>query len=155
MIFGILFVVFGLFTVSFVGIGFGLLFAILGGGFWYTTQKQAGTRLYLTTFRLIRTRHGAITNQVSRQLFRGKSLSAFLRVSGYTAYGARDSANRVETSHVIILDPNSGNVVMNLGQVPPPTIKALEMISQVVYCQYCGRSNSPSNTVCSECGANL
>jgi zinc-ribbon domain len=155
MLFGVLFALIGFVTISLVGIGFGLFFALLGGGLWYQTLKQTGTRLYLTSYRLIRTRHGAITNQISRQIFRGKNLAAFLRVSGYTAYGRNNGAYRVETFHVDILDPNSGNVLMNLGQVPAPTVNVLETISQVVYCQYCGRSNPPSNNTCSECGATL
>jgi len=155
MLFGIFFALIGFLTFSVVGIGFGLFFALLGGGLWYQTLKQTGTRLYLTSYRLIRTRHGTITNQISRQIFRGKNLAAFLRVSGYTAYGRNDSAHRVETFRVDILDPNSGNVLMNLGQVPAPTVNVLETISQVVYCQYCGRSNPTSNNACSECGASL
>jgi hypothetical protein len=155
LLFGAFFLIIGLLASSLVGIAFGLFFAIVGGGLWYQTLKQTGTRLYLTTFRLIRTRHDIITNQISRQTFRGKNLSAFLRVSGFTAYGTPNSTNRVETYRVDILDPNSGNVLMNLGQVPSPTVKMFETMTQVVYCQYCGRGNTPSNTSCSDCGANL
>jgi len=81
MLFGIFFALIGFLTISVVGIGFGLFFALLGGGLWYQTLKQTGTRLYLTSYRLIRTRHGTITNQISRQIFRGKNLAVFLRVS--------------------------------------------------------------------------
>ena len=71
----------------------------------------------------------------------------------------RDAKDRawqpVENFHVEVLDPNSGNPLMSLGWIPEPSVKALETISQEIYCQYCGRKNLPSNTVCSECGANL
>lgn len=155
MLFGLFFAMIGLVGGYLLGTGLGLLFAVVGGYVWFQALRMSGTRLYLTSFRLIRTRHGTIADQISRQTFRGRNLSAFLRVGGFTAYGGRDSAQRVETYHVDILDPNSGNVLMNLGQVPGPAVKVFETINQVVYCQYCGRGNAPNNTLCSECGANL
>jgi hypothetical protein len=133
----------------------GALFFLVGAPLTYAGIKQGGTRFYLTSFRLVRARRGAILNQISRQIFRGKNLATFLRVTQAPS-GKYDKAwVKVVNFHVDVLDPNSGDVLMSLGWVPAPSVQALETIGQVVYCQYCGRSNPPSNNACSECGASL
>ena len=135
---------------------FGLLLMIIGIPLTYQGVKQGGTKFYLTNFRLVRAKKGSIFSQFSRQIFRGKNLSSFLRVTAPPKRDAKDRAwQPVETFLVEVLDPSSGNLLMSLGWVSEPSVKALETISQVVYCQYCGRRNDPSSAVCSECGANL
>ena len=155
ILFGAFFLVIGLLG-SLTMAAFGLLFMIIGIPLTYQGFKQGGTRFYLTNFRLVRAKKGSIISQFSRQIFRGKNLSSFLRVSAPPKRDAKDRAwSPVEVFLVEILDPSSGNLLMSLGWVPEPSVKALETISQVVYCQYCGRKNDPSSNVCSECGANL
>jgi rRNA maturation endonuclease Nob1 len=56
---------------------------------------------------------------------------------------------------VQVLNPDTGNIAMNLGLLPGEIVKRLESINEEVYCQYCGRKNDPNDNVCSNCGANL
>lgn len=156
ILFGGFFLPVGLLASTLIMAAFGLLILFIGIPLTYQGIKQGGTRFYLTNFRLVREKKGSIVSQFSRQIFRGKNLSSFLRVGAPPKRDARDRAwSPVETFLVQVLDPNSGNVLMSLGWVPEPSVKALETISQDVYCQYCGRRNDPSSKVCSECGANL
>ncbi len=100
-------------------IAFGLLFTIIGIPLTYQGIKQGGTRFYLTNFRLVRAKKGNIVAQISRQIFRGKSLSSFLRVMQAPPRDAKDRAwQPVENFHVEVLDPNSGNEMMSLGWIP-------------------------------------
>ena len=156
-LFGALLVLAGLFGSSFGMTLVGALFFIVGAPLTYAGIKQGGTRFYLTNFRLVRAKRGTILNQISRQIFRGKNLATFLRITEApsTNKGYEKTWVTVENLHVEVVDPNSGNVLMSLGWVPASSVKALETISQVVYCQYCGRSNPPTNNACSECGASL
>ena len=141
---------------TFSVLAFGVLFMLVGIGVTYQGIKQGGTRFYLTNFRLVRAKKGNIVTQLSRQIFRGKNFSSFLRVMQAPRRNAKDRAwSPVETFLVQVLDPNSGNQLMSLGWIPEPSVRALETISQAIYCQYCGRKNDPSSTVCSGCGANL
>lgn len=156
LLFGGFFLAIGLLASTLLMAAFGLLFTIIGIPLTYQGIKQGGTRFYLTNFRLVRGKKGIIMSQFSRQIFRGRSLSSFLRVTQPPKRNAKDRAwQPVETFLVQVLDPNSGNQLMSLGWIPEPSVKALETISQDVYCQYCGRRNDPSSKVCSECGANL
>ena len=156
IIFAGFFLAAGVFATALIMMVFGLLFIIIGIPLTYQGIKQGGTRFYLTNFRLVRAKKGNIVAQISRQIFRGKSLSSFLRVMQAPPRDAKDRAwQPVENFHVEVLDPNSGNEMMSLGWIPEPSVKALETISQDIYCQYCGRKNLPSSSVCSECGANL
>jgi len=138
-------------------VAIGVLFIIVVGlPLEYQGIKQGGTRFYLTNFRLVRAKRGSILTQISRQAFRGKNLSSFLRVLQTPRNNAREREwQPVNNLHIEILDPNSGNVLMSLGWIPEPSVRTLETITQTIYCQYCGRANNPSNTTCSECGANL
>jgi zinc-ribbon domain len=155
ILFGGLFIAMGILG-SVVILGVGVLIIIGGIGVTYQGVKQGGTRFYLTNFRLVRTKRGNIINQTSRQVFRGKSLSSFLRITQGPRRTAQDRAwQPIENVLVQILDPNTGNVLMNLGWIPAPSVQALETVGQTFYCQYCGRQNDPSNRTCSECGANL
>jgi hypothetical protein len=156
ILFGGFFLAMGLLASTLIMAAFGLLFMIVGIPLTYQGFKQGGTRFYLTNFRLVRAKKESIISQFSRQIFRGKNLSSFLRVTAPPKRDAKDRAwSLVETFLVQILDPSSGNLLMSLGWVPEPSVKALETISQVVYCQYCGRKNDSSSNVCAECGANL
>lgn len=156
ILFGGFFVAIGLVASTLLLAAFGLLFIIMGIPLTFQGIKQGGTRFYLTNFRLVRAKKGSIISQFSRQLFRGKDLSSFLRVNAPAKRDVKDRAwSPVETFLVQVLDPNSGSLLMSLGWVPEPSVKALETISQVVYCRYCGRKNEQSSNVCSECGANL
>ncbi len=156
ILFGGFFLAVGLLASTLIMAAFGLVMVFIGIPLTYQGIKQGGTKFYLTNFRLVKAKKGSIVSQFSRQIFRGKNLSSFLRVTAPPKRDARDRAwSPVETFLVQILDPSSGNLLMSLGWVPEPSVKALETISQVVYCQYCGRRNDPSSSVCSECGANL
>src|SRR5207249_10264033 len=126
---------------------FGLLFVIIGIPLTYQGIKQGGTRFYLTNFRLVRAKKGNVVGQISRQIFRGKSLSSFLRVMQAPRRDAKDRAwQPIENFHVEVLDPNSGNQLMTLGWIPEPCVKTVETISEEVDCQYSGWKNLPSNS---------
>ncbi|OLB45568.1 MAG: hypothetical protein AUG17_07975 [Crenarchaeota archaeon 13_1_20CM_2_53_14] len=156
VLFGGFFLAVGVFATALIMAAFGLLFMIIGIPLTYQGIIQGGIRFYLTSFRLVRVKKGSIVAQISREIFRGKSLSSFLRVTKAPRRDERGrSSQPVENFHVEVLDPNSGNHLMSLGWIPEPSVKALETISQDVYCQYCGRKNLASSAVCSECGANL
>ncbi len=156
VLFGGFFLAVGVFATALIMAAFGLLFMIIGIPLTYQGIIQGGIRFYLTSFRLVRVKKGSIVAQISREIFRGKSLSSFLRVTKAPRRDERGrSSQPVENFHVEVLDPNSGNHLMSLGWLPEPSVKALETISQDVYCQYCGRKNLASSAVCSECGANL
>ncbi len=156
ILFGGFFLTIGLLASTVVLAAFGLLFMIVGIPLTYHGIKQGGTKFYLTNFRLVRAKKGSIVSQFSRQIFRGRNLSSFLRVTAPPKRDAKDRAwSPVETFLVQVLDPSTGNLLMSLGWIPEPSVKALETISQVVYCQYCGRKNDPSSNVCPECGASL
>ncbi|HZY48034.1 MAG TPA: zinc ribbon domain-containing protein [Candidatus Bathyarchaeia archaeon] len=115
------------------------------------SRRAHGTSYYLTTSRLVRTDHNAISQQISRSIFKGRPLSAFLqKQEAYTT-----GHDPTEKYSLKVLDPSSGNVIMNLGIMIPPAIQSLESLIGNVYCQYCGRQNDPSSATCSSCGANL
>jgi hypothetical protein len=115
------------------------------------SRRASGTSYYLTTSRLVRTDHNAITQQISRSIFKGRPLSAFLQKrEEYT--GPHDFTEKYSLK---VLDPSTGNVIMNLGTMLPPMVKSIESLIGNVYCQYCGRQNDPSSATCSGCGANL
>lgn len=114
------------------------------------SRRAGGTRFYLTTSRLVQTEHYAITQQVSRSIFKGRPLGQFLqKKQEFTPHMSVDKFS------LKVLDPNSGTVIMNLGVMTQPMAQSLESFIGNVYCQYCGRQNDPSNTTCSSCGANL
>src|SRR5439155_24413970 len=81
LLFGGFFVIIGLFASPVVLAAFGLLFMVAGIPLTYQGIKPGGTRFYLTNFRLVRAKKGSIVSQFSRQPFRGKNLSSFLRVT--------------------------------------------------------------------------
>ena len=114
------------------------------------SRRARGTRFYLTTARLVQTDHNAITQQVSRSLFKGRPLGQFLQKKLEFSPNAF-----VDKFSLKVLDPSSGNVIMTLGVMTQPMVQSLETLIGNVYCQYCGRQNDPSNTTCSSCGANL
>src|SRR5438046_10049147 len=104
---------------------FELLFMIIGIPLTYQGIKQGSTSLYLTNFRLVQAKKGNVVAQISRQIFRGKSLSSFLRVMQAPRSDAKDRAwQPVENFHVEVLDPNSGNQLLSLGWIPEPSVKA-------------------------------
>ncbi len=108
-LFGVLLVLAGLFGSSFGVTLVGAVFFIVGSPLAYAGIKQGGTRFYLTGFRFVRAKRGTILNQISRQIFRGKNLAAFLRItqapSGNRGY--EKAWAKVENLHVEVLDPPS------------------------------------------------
>src|SRR5207245_5875730 len=101
-------------------------------------------------FQTGRDQQGQDRQEISRSIFKGRTISQFLQISEVPMF-----KSNVEMYTVKVLDPQSGSVLMNLGTNQGPSVKALESIQESFYCQYCGRKNDPSSAVCSNCGANL
>src|SRR2546427_3000565 len=49
----------------------------------------------------------------------------------------------IEMYLVQVLNPDTENITMNLGQLPGEIARRLESINEEVYFQYCGRENDP------------
>lgn len=116
----------GLFSSSFGATFVGAFFLLVAAPLMYAGVRQGTMGFNLISFRLVRAKRGTILNQISRQVFRAKNFALFLRISRYTPSNARDrryekARQKVETFHVEVLDPNSGNVLMSLGWVPLPS----------------------------------
>ena len=150
ILFGSLFLATGVFYNAIPLLGFGVLLVIGGILVGYQSKTQGGVRYYLTNFRFVKANHGRLVTELPRRMFRGRSFEQFLSV-----FRAPLQRGQVEMFAVQVLNPDTGNVAMNLGLLPDEVVKRLESISQEVYCQYCGRRNEPSNSTCSNCGANL
>jgi len=150
VLFGGLFLALGLLANALVMAGFGGLFLLLGVYVAYQFKTTGDSRYYLTNFRFVKTIHGRIKNELSRRVFRGRSFNQFLSV-----YPAPNRIGPLVMYSVQVLNPETGSVAMNLGLLPEEVVQRLESINDEVYCQYCGRKNDPSATVCGNCGANL
>lgn len=108
------------------------------------------TRYYLTNFRLVETRKGRIVRELFREVFRGLPLSRYLEKVATEVL----SDDGTQYFSVRILNPQSGAVIMALT-LPEASVSALEWMTKLVYCRYCGRKNEVESTVCTYCGANL
>ena len=150
LLFGLLWLGLGIFSLVIPTIGIGLVLTISGLVVFYKTVTRGGTKYYLTNFRLVETNKGKIVKQIPRSIFKGRTISQFLQISEVPMF-----KSNVEMFTVKVLDPQSGSVLMNLGTNQGPSVKVLESIQESFYCQYCGRKNDPSGAVCSNCGANL
>src|SRR5260370_17518633 len=147
---GSLFLASGLYYNILPVLGIGVLI-ILGGIFvGYQSKPQGGVRYYLTNFRFVKSNHGRIVTELPRRMFRGKSFHQFLSV-----FRAPLQRGPVEMFAVQVLNPDTGNIAMNLGLLPGEIVKRLESINEEVYCQYCGRKNDPNANDCSNYGAKL
>jgi zinc ribbon protein len=149
-LFGGLFFVTGFFFNAIPVLAIGILILIGAVGIGYQYKKQGGVRYYLTNFRFVKVNHGKIMAELPRRMFRGKSFQQFLSI-----FKAPLQKGPIEMYAVQVLNPDTGNVAMNLGLMPGEVVKRLESINEEVYCQYCGRKNDPTANICSNCGANL
>ena len=128
----------------------GVLILLLGIVVGYQYKNQRGVRYFLTNFRFVKANNGRIVTELSRRAFRGRSFQQFLSI-----FRAPMQRGAIEMFAVQVLNPDTGNIAMNLGLLPGEVVKRLESISEDAYCQYCGRKNDPKANVCSNCGANL
>jgi len=149
-LFGSLFVATGYFFNAIPVLAIGILILIGGISVGYQYKKQGGVRYYLTNFRFVKANHGKIMTELPRRMFRGKSFQQFLSI-----FKAPLQKGPIEMYAVQVLNPDTGNIAMNLGLLPGEIVKRLESINEEAYCQYCGRKNDPTANVCSNCGANL
>ncbi len=136
----------------YVGFGIGgvmLVITVLGI---ITSLFNRNARYFLTSFRIVEARRGKIVREVSRDRFKGKSLSQFLE-KGPVFRTPQMSTNLI--SSVRLLDPESGEVLMTLRDLPEESVDAIEAVGNSTYCQYCGQKNDIMRTSCSQCGANL
>ncbi len=147
---GSLFLASGLYYNILPILGIGILIIIGGIFVGYQSKTQGGVRYYLTNFRFVKSNHGRIVTELPRRMVRGKSFQQFLSV-----FKAPLQRGPVEMYAVQVLNPDTGNIAMNLGLLPGEIVKRLESINEEVYCQYCGRKNDPNANVCPNCGANL
>ena len=150
ILFGGLFLALGLFDNALVLAGFGGLFVLLGIYVTYQFITTGDSRYYLTNFRFVKTINGKIKNELQRRSLRGRSFNQFLSV-----FPAPNRIGPLIMYAVQVLNPETGSVAMNLGLLPEEVVKRLESINDEIYCQYCGRKNDPTATVCGNCGANL
>lgn len=136
------------------------VFAAIGvlaiiGGFWVAFQgiRQRDTKYFVTTFRLVETRRERITREIPRTLFRGREFSQYLEKRVVPV--SNRSGAMPDMCTVRLLNPESGDVIMTLKNLPLESVSALESIGGSIYCTYCGCKNDSISTVCTQCGANL
>jgi hypothetical protein len=152
LVFISLFLIAGILAQNYVMIGFSMLFVLAGASALYSSVTQHGTRFYLTSFRVIETKNENIVRQVYRSIFRGRSPRQFVwdMARPFPLPGQEPTEVGVR-----ILDPSSGQTLLNLGTLPTDLVSQLESMGTTSYCQYCGRRNDGQSPVCSGCGANL
>lgn len=111
--------------------------------------KGRHTKYFLTNERLIETRKGTVTREVSLDRFRGKPLNQFV---AKTVIG---TINNQPIYKIRIHDPVSGEVLMELKDLDENSIRAFEKMGQIVKCSYCGAKNPANSLECRHCGASL
>ncbi len=133
-----------------VSAGPGLLFAGIGGLIiWENYGGRSSIDYYLTNYRLVETKAGRVVGQVPRKLFKGEPTARFLaQDSSYDQAGTA-------VYNVSVHDPESGDVLMRLNDMPRESVESLATLGGVVYCEQCGRGNTPSQRTCQSCGATL
>ena len=152
LLFGAIFLFASAYSASIILAGVSIVFILIFTlPFFLSSRSAHAIRYYLTTSRLVQTNHDKIQQEVARSLFKGRPLSQFLQKKLHRI----GQSGRPDVYTMRVLDPNTGNLIMNLGVVPPESLRNLEVLMENVYCQYCGRQSDPKNTTCSECGANL
>jgi len=133
-----------------VSAGPGLLFAGIGGLIiWENYGGRSSIDYYLTNYRLVETKAGRVVGQVPRKLFKGEPTARFLAQD--SSYDQGGSA----VYNVSVHDPESGDVLMRLNDMPRESVESLATLGGVVYCEQCGRGNTPSQRTCQSCGATL
>ena len=133
-----------------VSAGPGLLFAGIGGLIiWENYGGRSSIDYYLTNYRLVETKAGRVVGQVPRKLFKGEPTARFLaQESSYDQGGTA-------VYNVSVHDPESGDVLMRLNDMPRESVESLATLGGVVYCEQCGRGNPPIQRTCQSCGATL
>ena len=106
------------------------------------------TRYYLTTERILETRHGTVIREIPLHHFSGKPLSQFLESSVmYTSNG--EPVYRIR-----IYDPVTDESIEFKGQ-REDSIEVFERIGDVRECPYCNFDNTALSSRCRNCGAVL
>ena len=129
-----------------------LLLILMSIGFIFIIRafiRGGHIKYFLTNERLIETRKGIVTREVSLDRFKGKPLSQFVekKVIG--------TVNNQPVYKIRILDPVSAEILMELKDLDESSIGAFEKIGQTVKCPYCGAKNRANSLECRHCGASL
>jgi hypothetical protein len=133
-----------------VSAGPGLLFTGIGGLIiWENYGGRSSTDYYLTNYRLVETKAGRVVGQVPRKLFKGEPTARFLAQDSMYDLGGSPLYN------VSVRDPESGDVLMRLNDMSKESVVSLAGLGGVIYCEQCGRGNTPSERTCQSCGASL
>ena len=111
--------------------------------------KGKAVEYRLTNQRIVVTRFGRITKEVSLKLFEGKPVSQFMEK--YSAYMASGEQRYTLT----LLHPTTLDKILHCRDVNPAAIKILEKIGHIVKCRYCQTTNSIFNARCVHCGGPL
>jgi ribosomal protein L40E len=107
------------------------------------------TRYFLTNERLIETRNGIITKEVSLDKFKDKPLSQFVEKK------AVGTVNNQPVYKIRIYDPVSADLLMELKDLDETSIRAFEAFVQTIKCPYCGAKNPVNSLDCRNGGASL
>jgi len=116
---------------------------------WENHGGRSSVDYYLTNYRLVETKAGRVVGQVPRKLFKGEPTARFLAQDSSYDQGGTPVYN------VSVHDPESGDVLMRLNDMPKESVESLAELGGVTYCEHCGRGNTPSQRTCQSCGATL
>jgi len=128
------------------------LLILMAIGFFFILRAFANGRdikYYLTNERLIETRKGRVTKEISLTTFHGKSLNQFFETK------VIGTVNNQPVYVIKIYDQSSGNVLMEFKDLDSASVEALERIGQIIECRYCGFKNMANSLECKNCGAPL
>ena len=123
-----------------IGIPLGLIMVI------YKFIQGKAVEFRLTNQRIVITKFGKITKEVSLKLYEGKPVSQFLQE--HTAYMANDEPRYT----LKILHPKTLDTIIHCKDIHPSALKILRKIGHVIKCKYCQTTNPVFNARCSHCG---